>query len=107
MQLPNLKYLANTDAHIGFGSLDENGELVISKELDIKVRKESTNSVIYTQEGAKVTLKAKLFIFEKLDEFPDDEKGTCKIDECNYDVASIQKALNPDGTIHHIVLGLM
>lgn len=108
MKLPQLSSLAQTDAHIKLGnSFDENGELAIDKEVDVKARKESSNSVIYTKEGAKVTLKAKLFIFEKLDEFPDDSKGFCVVGESNYDIANVSKKYNPDGTVHHVVLELI
>ena len=106
MRLPTFKKLANTKVHISFGVIDENGELVITKEIDVKARKEETNSFAYTSEGAKVQLKAKLYIFEKLYEFPHAEKATCVIGEDSYDVVTLGTKFNPNGTIHHILLEL-
>lgn len=109
MRLPVPKFLAMTSAHVQIADgTDENGALKIVKELDnIMGRFEQSNSVAYTKEGAKVTLKAKLFIFEKLNEIPDEMSGFCTVNNTKYDIVHISKKLNPDATIHHIVLELI
>lgn len=102
-----IRKVANSKAHVQLGNkFDENGELEIIKEFDVKARKESSNSTVYTREGVRVNLKKKLFIFESLAEFKGMDHGFCTIDEERFDIATIKTLLNLDGTINHIVLEL-
>lgn len=108
MKLPVPKFLANADAIVQIADgTDENGALNIVNNVDVKARLEQTNSVVYTKEGAKVTLRAKLFIFEKLDEIPDDALGFCTVGSVKYDIVNTSKKRNPDNSVHHIVLELI
>lgn len=108
MKLPTLKFLSNTKSSVKIADgTDENGSLNIVRQIDISARFEQSNSVVYTKEGQKVTLKGKLFIFEKLDEFPDDLSGICVVNDINYDIANSSKKRNPDGSVNHITLELM
>lgn len=108
MKLPVTKFLANEDANIQIANgTDENGALNIVDKVDVKVRFEQSNSVVYTKEGTKVTLKAKLFMFEKFDKIPDDASGFCTINNIKYDIVNSSKKMNPDGSVNHIVLELI
>ena len=108
MKLPVPKYLATASAIVQIADgTDENGALNIVKEIDVKARLEQSNSVVYTKEGTKVTLRAKLFIFEKFDEIPDDALGFCIVNEIKYDIVNASKKRNPDNSVHHIVLELV
>lgn len=108
MKLPVPKFLATTSAHVQIADgTDENGALKVVKELDVKGRHEQSNAIVYTKEGVKVTLRAKLFIFEKFDEIPDDTSGFCTVNGIKYDIVHTSKKLNPDGSVHHIVLELI
>lgn len=108
MRLPVPKYLATASAVVKIADgTDENGALNIVKEVDVSARLEQSNSVIYTKDGTKVTLKAKLFIFDKLDEIPNDVSGFCIVEGNTYDIANTSKKRNPDNSVHHIVLELI
>lgn len=108
MKLPVPKFLATASAHIQIADgTDENGALNIIKTVDVKARLEQSNAVVYTKEGTKVTLRAKLFIFEKFDEIPDASSGFCIIQDIKYDIVNTSKKRNPDNSIHHIVLELI
>ena len=108
MRLPVPKYLATARAVVKIADgTDENGALNIVKEVDVSARLEQSNSVIYTKDGTKVTLKAKLFIFDKLDEIPNDVSGFCIVEGNTYDIANTSKKRNPDNSVHHIVLELI
>lgn len=108
MRLPVPKYLATASAVVKIADgTDENGALNIVKEVDVSARLEQSNSVIYTKDGTKVTLKAKLFIFDKLDEIPNDASGLCIVEGNTYDIANTSKKRNPDNSVHHIVLELI
>lgn len=108
MKLPTPKFLAKEDAKVQISEeIDENGALKVTKEFDVKSRLEQSNDVIYTKEGTKVSLRAKLFVFEKFDEFPDDAKGFCVVSNEKYDIAHTSKKRNPDSSVNHIVLELM
>ena len=108
MRLPVPKYLATASAVVKIADgIDENGALNIVKEVDVSARLEQSNSVIYTKDGTKVTLKAKLFIFDKLDEIPNDVSGFCIVEGNTYDIANTSKKRNPDNSVHHIVLELI
>ena len=108
MRLPVPKFLATASAVVKIADgTDENGALNIVKEVDVSARLEQSNSVIYTKDGTKVTLKAKLFIFDKLDEIPNDVSGFCIVEGNTYDIANTSKKRNPDNSVHHIVLELI
>lgn len=108
MRLPKLNFLATASANIQIANgTDENGDLKIVGNINnIAARFEQSNSVAYTKEGTKVSLKAKLFIFERLDEFPDDLSGFCTVNDVKYDIIESSKKRNPDNSVHHVVLGL-
>lgn len=106
--LPVPKFLAKTDISVEIGEgTDENGVLNVVDKFNVKCRFEESNSSIYTKDGAKVTLKAKAFIFDELSRFPDDVSGFCTINDIKYDIAHSSKKFNPDATINHVVLELM
>lgn len=108
MKLPTLSFLTKEEVKIEVSDgTDENGALDIKKSFEVKARFEQSNSVIYTKEGTKVSLRGKLFIFEKLDEFPDDMSGFCTIDETKYDIVHASKKRNPDNSVNHVVLELI
>lgn len=108
MKLPVPKYLATASAIVQIADgTDENGALDIIDNFDVKARLEQSNSVVYTKEGTKVTLKAKLFIFEKFEKFPDDASGFCTVNDIKYDIVNTSKKRNPDNSVHHIVLELV
>ena len=108
MKLPVPKFLATASADVQIADgTDENGALNIVKEIDVKARLEQSNAVVYTKEGTKVTLRAKLFIFEKLDEIPDDALGHCTVEGIKYDIVKTSKKRNPDNSVNHIVLELV
>lgn len=108
MKLPVPKFLSTADAIVEIADgTDENGALNIVKEVSIKARLEQSNAVVYTKEGTKITLKAKLFIFDKLEEIPDDASGFCTVENNKYDIVNTSKKRNPDNSVHHIVLELV
>lgn len=108
MKLPVPKFLATASANVQIADgTDENGALNIVKKVDVKARLEQSNAVVYTKEGTKVTLRAKLFIFEKFDEIPDDASGFCTVESIKYDIVKTSKKRNPDNSVHHIVLELV
>ena len=108
MRLPVPKFLATTESIIQFSDgTDENGDLKIIEEVNVKCRFEKSNSVAYTKEGVKVALQAKVYIFEKFDKFPDEVSGLCTAQNCTYDICTAKRLFNPDGSIHHIVLELI
>ena len=108
MKLPVPKFLAAASALVQIADgTDENGALKIVKDVDVKARLEQSNAVVYTKEGTKVTLRAKLFIFEKLESIPDDAHGFCTFDGIKYDIVNTSKKRNPDNSVHHIVLELV
>lgn len=108
MQLPIPRFLATASATISIADgTDENGALKIVDEFSVKARLEQSSSVIYTKEGTKVSLKAKLFVFEKFDRIPDDAHGFCTVGNTKYDIANTSKKWDPDNTVHHIVLELI
>lgn len=108
MKLPVLEKFANASALVKIADgTDENGVMNVSREIDVKARFEQSNSVTYTKEGTKVTLRGKLFVFEKLELFPDNAMGFCIINGFVYDIANTSKKLNPDNSVHHIVLELI
>ena len=102
------KFLMNTPVFITFtDGIDENGAAKLLKEVTTSARVETSNSVVYDAEGKKARLKAKAFIFEKLEQFPDEMKGTCYVGNLKYDIHLGSKKRNPDGSVNHIVLELM
>lgn len=108
MKFPALKFLANVDAHIEVNDgTDENGAPNVVDEFVVGCRFEQSNSVVHTKEGTKVTLRAKVFIFEGFEKCPNEMTGFCTVDKVKYDVANVSKKRNPDGSIQHIVLELM
>lgn len=108
MKLPVPKFLATASAIVQIADgTDENGALKVVSEVDVKARLEQSNAVVYTKEGTKVTLKAKLFIFEKFEEIPDDASGFCTVNGIKYDIVNTSKKRNPDNSVHHIVLELI
>lgn len=108
MKLPVPKFLATASAVVQIADgTDENGALNIVKKVDMNARLEQSNAVVYTKEGTKVTLRAKLFIFEKFDEIPDDASGFCTVEGIKYDIVNTSKKRNPDNSVHHIVLELI
>lgn len=108
MKLLVPKFLATQTAIVQIADgTDENGELKITNEFEVPSRLEQSNAVIYTKEGTKVTLKAKLFIFEQFDKVPDNASGFCSVNSIKYDIAHASKKRNPDGSVHHIVLELV
>lgn len=110
MKLPVPKFLATGSAEVQIADgTDENGALNIVKKVDVKARLEQSNAVVYTKEGTKVTLRAKLFIFEKFDEIPDGTLGYCTVEGIGikYDIVNTSKKRNPDNSVHHIVLELI
>lgn len=109
MMLAVPKFLATESAAIEIaGGTDENGALKIVSTFDVKCRHQQSNSVVYTKEGTKVTLKGKAFIFEQFELFPDnDASGFCTIGGIKYDMVHSSKKRNPDGSVNHIVLELI
>jgi hypothetical protein len=108
MQLPIPKFLATASANISIADgTDENGALKVIDTFSAKARLQQSNSVVYTKEGVKVSLKAKLFVFEKFDRIPDDAHGFCEVENEKYDIANVSKKRDPDNSIHHIVLELI
>lgn len=108
MKLPVPKFLAKTPSHIEItNGTDENGAANVTSEFDVNCRHESSNAVIFTKEGREVPLKAKAFIFEEFENFPDDITGFCTIGTIRYDIANGSRKLNPDGSVNHIELELI
>ena len=108
MKLPVPKFLATASADVQIADgTDENGALNIVKKVHVKARLEQSNAVVYTKEGTKVTLRAKLFIFENLDEIPDNALGFCTVEGIKYDIVKTSKKRNPDNSVNHIVLELV
>lgn len=110
MKLPVPKFLAVTNMTVELSELDENGAHKIISTFDVGCRFEENHSVVYTKEGKKATLSGKAFIFEKLDKFPNDPEkisGYCKVSGVTHHISYAIRKLNPDGSINHIVLGLM
>lgn len=108
MNLPIPKFLATASAELEIADgTDENGLLNIVDRVNVKARLEQSNSVVYISEGKKVTLRAKLFVFEKFERIPDDAQGFCIVDGKQYDIANTSKKRSPDNSIHHIVLELV
>ena len=108
MKLPVPKFLATASAVVQIADgTDENGALNIVKKVDVKARLEQSNAVVYTKEGTKVTLRAKLLIFENLDEIPDNASGFCTVEGIKYDIVKTSKKRNPDNSVNHIVLELV
>ena len=108
MKLPVPKFLATASADVQIADgTDENGALNIVKKVDVKARLEQSNAVVYTKEGTKVTLRAKLFIFENLDEISDNALGFCTVEGIKYDIVKTSKKRNPDNSVNHIVLELV
>ena len=99
MNLPIPKFLATASATINIADGTDT--------FDTKARLEQSNGVVYTKEGVKVSLKAKLFIFEKFDRIPDDAEGFCTVEGEKYDIVHTSKKRNPDNSVHHIVLELI
>lgn len=107
MKLPVPKFLATKQAHIKFfDGTDENGAEEIQSEVDVSCRLQSYDGTTYTKDGQKVSLKAKVFVFEKLESFPEEVTGKCTVDCSDYNIATASRKLNPDGTVNHIVLEL-
>ena len=102
------KFLANKSitVHIADGH-DENGELKIVQIEEFKARVETDNSIVYTKEGRKTTLKAKAFIFENVDNLSVEMEGKCIVEGSEYIIQSVAKMLNPDGSVNHFKLGLI
>lgn len=108
MKLPTLKHLATESIEVKIANgTDENGSPKISKTVSCKCRAEQTSEIVYLKDGRKVTLLMKLFIFDKLDEFPTEFSGFCTIFNYTYDIAAVRRLLNPDGSLNHIELRLM
>lgn len=108
MKLNRPKFLATENVIIEIADgTDENGALNIVSVVETKARVESTNSIVYTKEGVKTTLKQKLFIFDRFDKIPDCASGFCTVNNIKYDVAFTAKYKNPDGTMNHVLMGLM
>ena len=108
MKLPTLKYLATASAIVQIADgTDENGAPQIVKEISCDCRVEQENKTIYLPDGRQATLMMKLFIFESLDNFPENISGFCTIFNYKYDIAVGRTYLNPDGTKNHIVLELV
>jgi hypothetical protein len=110
MKLPVPKFLAVTNMTVELCELDENGAHKILSTFDVECRFEESHSVVYTKEGKKATLSGKAFIFEKLDKFPNDPEtiiGHCKVNDVTHNISHAIRKLNPDGSINHIVLGLI
>ena len=108
MKLPVPKFLATASADVQIADgTDENGALNIVKKVGVKARLEQSNAVVYTKEGTKVTLRAKLFIFENLDEIPDNASGFCTVEGIKYDIVKTSKKRTPDNSVNHIVLELV
>lgn len=108
MQLPIPKFLATASAEISISDgTDENGALKIVDTFGAKARLQQDNSVVYTKDGVKVTLKAKLFVFEKFDRIPDDAHGFCTVNNEKYDIVNTSKKRDTDNSVHHIVLELI
>lgn len=108
MKLPTLKSLATGSAFIQIADgTDENGALNIISEFEVPCRNEQSNSVVYTKEGMKITLRAKLIIFERFEDIPDDAHGFCTVNGVKYDIFNTSKKRNPDNSVNHIVLELI
>ena len=109
MKLPVPKFLATASANIQIANgTDENGALnIVSSVDDVGCRLEQSDEVVYTRDGTKVTLRAKLFIFDKFEEIPDDAHGLCTVGGNKYDIANTSKKRNPDNSVNHIVLELI
>lgn len=108
MKLQVPKFLAKTSAKIQIvDGTDENGAPHIVSEFDVKCRSERSNAVRFTNEGREVPLKAKAFIFEKFESFPDEITGFCTIGTVKHDIVNACRQLNPDGSINHIRLELV
>ena len=108
MKLPTLKHLATKSAIVQIADgTDENGSPKVVKEISCDCRVEQENKTIYLKDGRQVTLMMKLFIFEKLDDFPNEISGFCTIFNYKYDIAIAKTFYNPDGSKNHIVLELI
>lgn len=108
MRLPTPKFLANTNTIVEIGNgTDVNGELKIVDTFPLKCRFEQSNDIIYLKEGEKVSLKGKCFFFDNLERFPDKFSGFCTVNDVKYGIANSSKKFNPDGSINHVVLGLI
>lgn len=108
MKLPTLKGLATSHANVEISNgTDENGSVTVEKEIPCDCRVEQRNDVVALKDGRQVTVLMKVFIFDKLDEFPDNILGFCTLFNYRYDIAKGSIKRNPDGSVNHIVLELM
>ena len=103
------KFLAKSDLLIKIAEgYDENGSLKIAKEVMVKARHQSDCSTVYTKDGHKITLRAKVFIFENFDELYEGMTGQCIMGtDVEYDIVNASRKTNPDGTTNHYVLELV
>lgn len=108
MRLSVPSFLATKNAEVSFSNgTDENGQLVYTNTIDIHCRNESCDETVYLPDGKKMNVTEKLFIFEKLELFPEKIEGTCNLEGHMYNILKGSKKRNPDGTINHIVLELV
>ena len=108
MKLYTPKHLATIQAAIEFADgTDENGNIKCLSYAVVNGRLESSNSIAYTQDGRKVSLSAKLFIFEQTHLFSLKTEGKCKIGDTEFLIANVTIRMNPDGSVNHVVLGLI
>ena len=103
------KLLAKTDLLIKIADgYDENGSPKIAKELTVQARHQSDCSTIYTKDGHKITLRAKVFIFEGFEELHEGMTGQCIMGtDVEYDIVNASRKTNPDGSTNHFVLELI
>ena len=108
MHLKVPSFLAKQQVEISFNKgADENGEETYTEPFIISCRNESCNEVAFLPDGKKVKVTEKLFIFEKLNLFPESIEGICVINGHKHVILKGKKLKNPDGTVNHIVLELM
>lgn len=108
MKLYTPKHLAKTPMAVKItAGLDENGDHVVVKEVEVKARKQSTNAVVYGTDGQKVNLSLKMFVFEGFESFYVGMQGICTVEGKEYMIATCSQLTNPDGSTNHFVLGLM
>lgn len=102
------KHLAKTSIEVKIlDGFDENGSPKVGKVVQAKARAESSNDVVYTTEGQKVTLSQKAFVFEGFDDFYVGMSGKVTIDKVEHDIVQVKCFRNPNGSVNHYVLGLI
>jgi hypothetical protein len=109
-KLPNIpKALFNTyvTVKLGNGQISEDGAEVYTVELSDKCYYSAKKYQVMNAEKQIIQLSGKMVFPYDIAPGKDITTGTAAIGGITYKVYSVQRPLNPDGTIHHTTLELM